>query len=147
MSRSSVTTALIATAIAALVVITGAAASSARGERALLASDDALAKGDTLGAVLAARAAAEAYAPFSSVARRGFEKLESLAQDADGHGDLATASAARRAHGAAARETGASTPSDLGRGAVVPSWVLVVVTLVSAATAFAAARFVATRRA
>ena len=69
----------------------------AEGRRSMLESDAAVARGDALEAILAARAAAEARCPFCTAPDRGFQRLEAIAKEAESRGDEWTAFASFRA--------------------------------------------------
>jgi hypothetical protein len=71
------------------------------GRRALLDADAALARGDLLEAILAARVAAEARCPGCGAPDEGFARLERIARDAEARGDDTTAFASWRAARAA----------------------------------------------
>jgi hypothetical protein len=75
------------------------------GARAMSDSDAALAHHDAPAALEAAHDAAEAYAPGNPYARAGFARLETIARDAEAHGDERTATAAWGAMRAAATAT------------------------------------------
>jgi hypothetical protein len=99
-----------AAAVVAILVVFGVLATFtvreiSMGARAIDDADAALARGDTRGAIAAARAAAEAVVPGSPYPARGYERLEGLARDAEGRGDDATALAAWQAMHAAALAT------------------------------------------
>jgi len=67
------------------------------GRAALEAGDQAMAKGDVEGAVVAWRRAARWYAPLAPHVAGAYERLESLGREADAHGDRAGALLAWRA--------------------------------------------------
>ncbi len=92
----------------ASVLAVGVTRQVTTGARAMQTSDEALAVGDRMGAVLGARVAAEALLPGSPYPRRGMERLAHLARDAEARGDLALAGAAYRAMRAAVAETRAA---------------------------------------
>ena len=79
------------------------------GARAMLASDAALAGGDTTLAIERAREAAQHPAPFGSAKERGFQRLQSIADDAESHGDVPTMKAALLAMRSAADSTDDAT--------------------------------------
>jgi hypothetical protein len=95
---------LVAVAIASVVVV-GAGRQIVRGERAIAACDDAILRNDAREAIAQARRAAESVLPGSPYPRRGYERLETIAKDAETRGDSATSAAAWRAVRAAAMET------------------------------------------
>lgn len=103
-----------AIAIVALIVLAVAwAGRSSEGRRALLDSDAALARSDTIDAILAARVAAEALCPGCSAPGEGLGRLERIAKDAEARGDDATAFAAWRGVRAALLATSSfATSSD-----------------------------------
>jgi hypothetical protein len=67
------------------------------GHAALVAGDEALARGDIEGAVVAWRRAARWYAPAAPHVATAYERLETLAREADAHQDRAGALLAWRA--------------------------------------------------
>lgn len=75
------------------------------GSRAIAESDAAIERGDTARAITQARAAAQAVVPGSPYPARGYERLETLARDAEARGDDATANTAWQAMRAAALST------------------------------------------
>jgi hypothetical protein len=75
------------------------------GARAMTECDAALARADLTTAISRARSAAEAAAPASPYPARAYERLASIARDAEAHGNEATAIAAWSAMRAAAIET------------------------------------------
>ena len=79
-----------------LLIVLGIAWSgrSSEGRRALVECEAALARGDTMDAILAARVAAGARCPTCSAPEEGLAKLERIARDAEARGDDATAFAA-----------------------------------------------------
>lgn len=94
--------------VAALAVaVAGAAHTRALGERAMAASDDALAHGDAITAVDEAKRAAEAASPGSPWPAHGYARLEDIGRDAASKGDDVTATRAWRAMRTAAVATGA----------------------------------------
>lgn len=101
------------TLVAVIVLAIAWAGRSSEGRRALVDSDAALARGDTLDAILAARVAAEARCPGCSAPGEGLGRLERIAKDAEARGDDATAFAAWRAVRAALLATSSfGTSSD-----------------------------------
>jgi hypothetical protein len=74
---------------------------AAAGRRALADADAALARGDAVEAIFAARVAAEARCPGCRAPDEGFARLEKVARDAEARGDDPTAFAAWRATRAA----------------------------------------------
>ncbi len=75
------------------------------GSRAITDSDAALARADRPAAIAAARAAAEAVVPGSPYPTWGYRRLETIARDAEIHGDDETSTGAWRAMRAAALST------------------------------------------
>jgi hypothetical protein len=75
------------------------------GERAMAASDEALANGDAIAAIDQAKLAAEAALPGSPWSERGYARLETIASDARARNDEATAGRAWRAMRSAATAT------------------------------------------
>lgn len=80
--------------LAALVLAAAWAGRVAEGRRALADADAALARGDAIEAIVAARAAAEARCPTCSAPEVAYAKLEAIAHDAERRADDATAFAA-----------------------------------------------------
>lgn len=86
-----------AIALVALVVLAIAwIGLASEGKRALVECDAALARGELVDAILAARIAAEARCPTCSATEEGLGKLERIAKDAEARGDDSTAFAAWR---------------------------------------------------
>ncbi len=77
----------------------------ALGAHAMSASDEALARGDISAAIDEARAAAEARAPGSPYPQRGYERLMTLARDAEHAGHVSDCARAWRAVQSAALST------------------------------------------
>lgn len=94
-----------AVALALVVVVTAALARVSSGHRAVEECDAALARQDDVEAIVFARAAAEARCPGCEAPELGYARLEAIAKDAEGRGDLATAVAAWRAVRAATLAT------------------------------------------
>jgi hypothetical protein len=92
-------------AIALVVLGIAWAGRAAEGRRALVESDSALARGDLVEAILAARTAAEARCPGCGAPAAGYARLESIARAAEAKGDDRTAFASLRAARAAAVAT------------------------------------------
>lgn len=88
---------------------------AADGRRALADADAALARGDTMDAILAARSAAEARCPGCSAPDEGFARLEKIAKDAEARGDDTTAFAAWRAARAALLATAVASSTSARR--------------------------------
>jgi len=78
---------------------------ASEGQRALVDADAALARGDLVEAIFAARVAAEARCPGCGAPDEGFARLEKVARDAEARGDDTTAFAAWRAARAAVLAT------------------------------------------
>lgn len=96
--------------IAAIVLVAGVLATATvvqlrAGARAITDSDAAMSRADRPGAIAAARAAAEAVVPGSPYPSWGYRRLETIARDAEIHGDDETSAAAWRAMRAAALST------------------------------------------
>ncbi len=95
--------------VVAAVVLVALAAAAARvtatGRASLVASDDALRRGDVTGAVVEARRAARSYLPGAAHVGRAYDRLRSVAADAEAHGDRDTALFAWRAARSAAIAT------------------------------------------
>jgi hypothetical protein len=89
--------AALALVVAAVVVAAAWIGRVAEGRRSLADADAAVARGDAIEAILAAKAAAAARCPFCSHEEAGYAKLESIANDAEKRADDATAFAAWRA--------------------------------------------------
>jgi len=86
-----------AIALVALVVLAIAwTGRASEGRRAIIECDAALARGELIDAILAARIAAEARCPTCSATEEGLGKLERIAKDAEARGDDATGFAAWR---------------------------------------------------
>lgn len=85
-------------AILVAIAILGAAWAGrvSEGRRSLADADAALARGDKIEAILAARAAAEARCPSCSAPDEGYARLEAIAKDTEHRGDDVTAFAAWR---------------------------------------------------
>jgi hypothetical protein len=98
--------ALVAVAVAAVVIAVAWGARVYEGRRALSDANAAIARGDFVEAVLAARSAAEARCPTCTAPDAGFAKLETIARDTELRGDEMTAFSAWRAARAAALSTG-----------------------------------------
>jgi hypothetical protein len=104
-TRTAATFAAVAVALVVLAVAWVGRVSE--GRRALAESSAALARGDTFEAIVAARAAAEARCPGCTAPAAAFDRLASIAKQAEDKGDVASAFAAWRAARAAALATGA----------------------------------------
>lgn len=96
---------LLATLVCVAILSAGAVRQLTVGSRAVLDCDAALERDDQRAAIGHARAAAEAVLPGSPYPRRGYERLDRIATQAENRGDDATAMAAWRAMRAAATET------------------------------------------
>lgn len=95
-ARRSLPLATLAVVIAVAVLGAAWAGRAAEGKRSLADADAALARGDKLEAILAARAAAEARCPSCSAPEQGYARLEAIAKDTEHRGDDVTAFAAWR---------------------------------------------------
>jgi hypothetical protein len=96
--------------VAGIVLVAGVLATATTmqlraGSRAIDASDAALVRADRPGAIDAARTAAEAVVPGSPYPTWGYRRLETIARDAEIHGDDETSTGAWRAMRAAALST------------------------------------------
>ncbi len=100
--------AAIAAVVVASIVVVAAARESSLGSAELAQAQAAAAKADWPGAILHARAAAEAVAPASPWPERGLSRLEAIGKDAEARGDEETALLAYGALRAAA--IGARSP-------------------------------------
>jgi hypothetical protein len=103
--------------IVALFIAVASIREVREGARAMEESDTALAAGDLPRAIASARAAAEARVPGSPYPPRAYERLGSLARDAEARGDERVAVLAWAAMRAAALET-----SGLGTGDATDRW-------------------------
>jgi hypothetical protein len=112
-------TARAAVALVALVIVAAVATAwagrASEGRRAVVDADAALARGDVVEAIFAARIAAEARCPGCTAPDEGFAKLEKIAQDAEARGDDTTAFAAWRATRAALLATAVMSTSSTRR--------------------------------
>jgi hypothetical protein len=94
--------------VAVVVIVVAWGARVAEGRRAIADADAALARGDTVEAILASREAAEARCPSCGAPEAGFAKLDAIARDAELRGDDTTAFTAWRAARAASLATSRS---------------------------------------
>lgn len=92
-----------------LALVIAWAGRASEGRRALADADAAIARGDLVEAIFAARVAAEARCPGCGAPDEGFARLEKVARDAEARGDDATAFAAWRAARAAVLATAVTT--------------------------------------
>jgi len=96
---------VLAIALVAIVLGVATVVQLRAGARAIDESDAALSRADRAGAIAAARTAAEAVVPGSPYPTWGYRRLETIARDAEIHGDDETSTAAWRAMRAAAIST------------------------------------------
>lgn len=96
--------------IAALVLAVVWTGRVAEGRRALADAEAAQIRGDAIEAILAARTAATARCPGCAAPDAAFAKLETMAKDAELHGDDVTAFAAWRAIRSAVLATDSGSP-------------------------------------
>ena len=89
-------------AMVLFVVAAAAVRIASEGRTELAASDEALGRGDVLGATVHARTAARAYLPFAPHVALAYSRLRSIARDEEGKGDLGAALFAWRSIRAAA---------------------------------------------
>lgn len=91
--------------LAFVVLVTAWITRVSEGRRSIASCDAALARGDRIEAIVQARAAAQARCPLCDSPEIGYTRLATIAKDAEGRADDATAVAAWRAARAAALGT------------------------------------------
>jgi hypothetical protein len=80
-----------------LIVIVAWISRSSEGKKSLDACDAAVKRGDRIEAIVFARAAAESRCPLCSSSETGYQRLQTIAKEAEGRGEDTTAVAAWRA--------------------------------------------------